>query len=566
MDYKLFRKLSMLLFLSLLSLNAITQKIDVTGDFVVDGEISILNAYKLPPYEGTSGQILTADGAGEAVWKDPLLSTLWDQSNNNIYRQNGNVGIGLNNPQAALHIFESNNVPEIRLEGSTERFIKFYEAGVEEGLVGMNAADLFILNRRLQGKIRIGTHGQSNVVIHQGKVGIGEINPESSLHISLDSAVSATLESQGNKAIKFTNDLITHGQIKVNENSFELEGLDTFQFKSNGIRKFEITGGSNLTNIDIPTENAFLYFKRFNNLFYNGFLGGNSSNLRLRGPSYGGSLSLGTNNQDIINIFPDQVDINEETNFLDEVNTYDEFWIRNSSKLNLLQEFNSNSRFGLSFWRNFGNLSVSNAGVHYDPNLRIIQIGPHTHGAGLSVSEIGNVGIGTNAPNATLHIRESNNMVPFLIKDVDQSDDWSLDIHNANHYLYLYHNGNLKGTFSNLNGNYTAVSDIRLKQDIKPIEDVLNKINLIGIYSYRFKKNSNLSKTYGYLAQEVDTIFPDAVNYDRENDVYTLDYSQMSVLGLKAVQELSQKVKDQKTKIQTLEARLEKLETLISKK
>jgi uncharacterized coiled-coil protein SlyX len=40
----------------------------------------------------------------------------------------------------------------------------------------------------------------------------------------------------------------------------------------------------------------------------------------------------------------------------------------------------------------------------------------------------------------------------------------------------------------------------------------------------------------------------------------------MSVLGIKAIQELNQKVVEQASRIQSLEDRLEKLETLLDKK
>jgi hypothetical protein len=57
-----------------------------------------------------NGYILISDASGNAIWKNPMLVSIgdWDKSNNNLYRQTGNVGIGNNNPLAKLSITSSN--------------------------------------------------------------------------------------------------------------------------------------------------------------------------------------------------------------------------------------------------------------------------------------------------------------------------------------------------------------------------------------------------------------------------------------------------------------------------
>jgi len=70
-----------------------TQKLQVIGNIMTSGFIMTGGA--------AAGKVLTSDASGQAAWTD----SQWTTSGNNIYRQNGNVGIGTQSPpQARLHI------------------------------------------------------------------------------------------------------------------------------------------------------------------------------------------------------------------------------------------------------------------------------------------------------------------------------------------------------------------------------------------------------------------------------------------------------------------------------
>ena len=97
-----------------------------TSSLIID------NAYALPTTDGANGQVLTTNGSGGASWSSQDLSlsgnTLsltndgtpvdlsgfldspWEETGGNVYRTNGNIGIGTNNPtKAKLEI--SGSVP-----------------------------------------------------------------------------------------------------------------------------------------------------------------------------------------------------------------------------------------------------------------------------------------------------------------------------------------------------------------------------------------------------------------------------------------------------------------------
>lgn len=78
---------------------------------------------------------------------------------------------------------------------------------------------------------------------------------------------------------------------------------------------------------------------------------------------------------------------------------------------------------------------------------------------------------------------------------------------------------NAAGYFSGnvtITGTLTNPSDERLKQDIQPLASALDKVMKIGTRSYKFKSeyaNMNLpqGRQFGYLAQDIEGIFPELV-------------------------------------------------------
>lgn len=125
----------------------------------------------------------------------------------------------------------------------------------------------------------------------------------------------------------------------------------------------------------------------------------------------------------------------------------------------------------------------------------------------------------------------------------------------ANGNLSLYYNGNIRGTYSNSSGVYSATSDRRLKKNIKPLESILEKVLKLNPSSYIYRDDKFMTPQIGMIAQEVAPLFPELVSEpDTENaSVYTLDYSGFGILAIKAIQE-------QQQLIQALEARIEALE------
>ena len=96
-----------------------------------------------------------------------------------------------------------------------------------------------------------------------------------------------------------------------------------------------------------------------------------------------------------------------------------------------------------------------------------------------------------------------------------------------------------------------ASSDERLKNEITPISNPIDKINLIGGYSFVWneeKQNIYKGKDYGVVAQEIEKILPELVN-EREDGYKAVKYDKLVSLLIEGIKELSKEVTDLKNKI-----------------
>jgi hypothetical protein len=101
-------------------------------------------------------------------------------------------------------------------------------------------------------------------------------------------------------------------------------------------------------------------------------------------------------------------------------------------------------------------------------------------------------------------------------------------------------------------GNITAYSDKRVKENIVPIDNALEKVNgLQGVYYNRID-DEDKTKEIGFIAQEVNEVVPELVTYAEDVDQYGVKYGNTTALLVEAVKELTQQVKDLKQEIEEI--------------
>ena len=102
---------------------------------------------------------------------------------------------------------------------------------------------------------------------------------------------------------------------------------------------------------------------------------------------------------------------------------------------------------------------------------------------------------------------------------------------------------------------WTAVSDRRVKTNIVNADPILSRLRQMKLKNYKYK-GSDLP-TRGFIAQEVQAVFPDLVS-ELDNGMLGVNYMGFGPIAIQAINE-------QQEYIETLEERIEKLERLIEK-
>ncbi|MDU9050319.1 MAG: tail fiber domain-containing protein [Candidatus Electrothrix sp. Rat3] len=142
---------------------------------------------------------------------------------------------------------------------------------------------------------------------------------------------------------------------------------------------------------------------------------------------------------------------------------------------------------------------------------------------------------------------------------------WKI-ITDKNNFHFFKRDNNI----SHINGlgEYHLGSDLKLKKDIDSLEDTLEKVLALKPCTYRFKTSADDSpKSVGFIAQEVETLFPELVSEHTEDGKATkmLNYDSFGVLAISAIQEQQKTIEKLQEQNQTLEERIAALEKLILK-
>jgi hypothetical protein len=101
---------------------------------------------------------------------------------------------------------------------------------------------------------------------------------------------------------------------------------------------------------------------------------------------------------------------------------------------------------------------------------------------------------------------------------------------------------------------YNTTSDIRLKQDIEPLQ-ATDKLMAMNPVSYSWKVDPDGPRSMGFIAQEMEEVMPEAVSTgDDEDAMMSMDYGRITPILVSALQ-------DAHKKIEQLESRLAAMET-----
>ncbi len=134
----------------------------------------------------------------------------------------------------------------------------------------------------------------------------------------------------------------------------------------------------------------------------------------------------------------------------------------------------------------------------------------------------GNVGIGTTDPQQKLHVYRGSDGAPVRFED-------------TNGYCEM----------NPTTTTWTCTSDERLKKEIVELSQntSLENLNKLQAVTFKWKTQSDNTKRFGFIAQQVEPIFPEFVTTD-EKGFKSVAYGSFTPIIISAIQELDKKVQN----------------------
>ncbi|MEM6631261.1 MAG: tail fiber domain-containing protein, partial [Bacteroidota bacterium] len=173
----------------------------------------------------------------------------------------------------------------------------------------------------------------------------------------------------------------------------------------------------------------------------------------------------------------------------------------------------------------------------------------------------GNVGIGL-PPSTRLDIKQSQDNANGGIRLRSSASDntfWDAYYDGTSNDLSFAFQGNTVATIDAGTGAFTQLSDLRVKKHIRPLESSLEKLLRLRPVSYHYLQQEAGDKpSLGFIAQEVEPLFPELV--ETSGKWKALSYPSFSVLAIKGLQELTQDYS--KFKSEVLSSQAEKIQHL----
>jgi hypothetical protein len=232
---------------------------------------------------------------------------------------------------------------------------------------------------------------------------------------------------------------------------------------------------------------------------------------------------------------------------------------------------------------NTANGSINFVGTQYpsfiniagSPGAMVTQIGPGKDGGTTYINDIpgNNIVIGGNATKVgintnplyltTLSIRHAQAGGGLALIEQNSFNNWEWYLSDdIPCWMGQKYNGLLIGDYNPNTGVHGYVSDRRLKTNIRPLPPVLDKLMALQVVEYRMKtQKEDARPTQGFIAQELKKLFPELVFVVSGNDpgskalpeLHMVNYSQLFVLALKAIQEQQAEIAELVKEIEQIE-------------
>ena len=528
---------------------------------------------------GSTITALTLDmsEAGQAIFNSGIEfgGGLTSPSSSNINIFSGSaINLGTS-ASTRLHIDTSGNVligatstntgafgsvsPQLLISGTQPQVLLHETDTDKDGYIGIASSIMFIQTADAI-PIRFGTSDAERMrIADDGKVGIGENNPDELLTVAGDIKIKSTnrlhftntsdqtsIHAPASNTMAFTTN--SSERIRVDSSGRVSIGTTTtdrelkVQKSSDHSIIAAVSGTSSLAGMvmgdtDDDDTGAVLYNNNGNYLY---FQTNTSENARL---TSAGLLQLGTSigNSTYAGLF----------NGVSNVGTGAIIQTRNGDgKKHFMLRGDNNVEYG-----SIGLSSATGSGALQLQGEDTIVFNTNTDTERMRISATGKILIGT-----TSGVRGAEDLSIQAASDAIavRTAGAGLIVRKSsfgNGFLCLFENDSATAVGSITSGGsstvYNTSSDYRLKENILPMENGLERLNQLNPVKFTWKETGEESE--GFIAHEVNEIFSDCVHGEKDGDeMQGMDYGRITPLLVKAIQELHEQVDALQSEIKTL--------------
>jgi hypothetical protein len=541
-----------------------------------NGRLRINNAYTLPNVDGTNGQVLTTDGAGNVSWGAGGSggSSLWTEAQGPRYSNTGTRFARINSTNGGNtgFRFENNGLQEAIIwheESSGDLNFTATNSGSARHMVidGVTQnVGIGLNNTAPTAKLDVKVTGSDGIIIDGDDTGDTRLSLENGggIHYLFDD------DSDGhNLKIQSNNDFVinTGG---VNER-FRIEDTGDAKFTGGDFtmggtlpRLFLINDGAADTRIGfgdngLGASDAAIFYDSSTDMLEIG-TNTNNGNVVIAGD---GKVGVNETNAASLEaqmtikanagntVTPSTLDLAENNNSGYPVLRYTNFAIPGSFTVEANSAYNSSITGAADF-----RIRFSEDGTETNKKDILSAVYAFRNEAGaLTNSQDERVGIRTADPLTDLHLIHKSGTTGHGLRIENESGGnwWKFYTAGGADQLQLRNNTSTAVIgFFTTNGIYNA-SDKRLKKNIETMPYGLKDVMNLKALRYNYKSDeADADMSLGFIAQDLNKVIPELVLYDKESDQYAVNYAGMSVVAINAIQEQQQQINDLKAENEEL--------------
>jgi hypothetical protein len=137
-------------------------------------------------------------------------------------------------------------------------------------------------------------------------------------------------------------------------------------------------------------------------------------------------------------------------------------------------------------------------------------------------------------------IIKTNGVVRMWIANSANNGYVGIGVTAPAHRLELPNLGNPSGR--GRANSWLTYSSLRWKEEVRPIENALDKVMRLRGYHFRWKPEYGGTEDIGFLAEEVAQVVPEVVSYEPDGQVAGMDYSRLVAVLVEAMKQQQQEI------------------------